>query len=31
MRYLTRQGYLVEDDGIAYLADPGPETALWPL
>jgi hypothetical protein len=31
MRLLTRQGYLVEEEGMAYLADPGPETALGPL
>jgi Putative transposase. len=31
MRLLTRQGYLIEEQGMAYLADPDPETALAPL
>ena len=28
MKFLTRKGYLIEEPGMAYLADPGPETAL---
>jgi hypothetical protein len=31
MKFLTRKGYLIEERGMAYLADPGPETALGPL
>ncbi len=31
MRLLTRQGYLVEEQGMTYLADPDPESALVPL
>jgi hypothetical protein len=31
MKFLTRKGYLIEEPGMAYLADPGPETALGPL
>ncbi len=31
MRLLTRQGYLVEEQGMTYLADPNPESALTPL
>ncbi|MCA1853530.1 MAG: transposase [Beggiatoa sp.] len=31
MRFLTRKGFLIEEQGMAYLADPGPETALAPL
>ena len=30
MKFLTRKGYLIEEPGMAYLADPGPETALGP-
>jgi len=28
---LTRQGYLIEEQGMTYLANPDPETALAPL
>jgi hypothetical protein len=31
MRLLTRQGYLVEEQGMTYLVDPDPESALIPL
>jgi hypothetical protein len=31
MRLLTRLGYLVEDEGITYLADPDADNALGPL
>jgi hypothetical protein len=31
MRLLTRQGYLIEEQGITYLADTDPESALAPL
>ncbi|MGH8591559.1 MAG: hypothetical protein ACREXX_20270 [Gammaproteobacteria bacterium] len=31
MKLLTRKGYLIEQGGMTYLADPGPETALGPL
>jgi hypothetical protein len=31
MRLLTRQGYLIEEQGMTYLADPDPESALAPL
>jgi hypothetical protein len=31
MRLLTRQGYLVAEQGITYLADTDPESALAPL
>ena len=31
MRLLTRQGYLVEEQGMIYLADPDPESALGTL
>ena len=31
MRLLTRQGYLVEEQGMTYLADPDPDSALTPL
>ena len=31
MKFLTRRGYLIEEPGMSYLADPGPETALGPL
>ena len=31
MRLLTRQGYLIEEEALTYLADPGPESALAPL
>ena len=31
MKFLTRKGSLIEEQGMAYLADPGPETALAPL
>ena len=31
MRLLTRQGYVIEERGMTYLADPDPENALAPL
>jgi Putative transposase len=31
MRLLTRQGYLVEEEGMTYLAEADPESALVPL
>ena len=31
MRLLTRKGYLVEEQGMIYLANPDPESALAPL
>ena len=31
MRLLTRQGYLVEEQGMTYLGDTDPEAALAPL
>jgi hypothetical protein len=31
MKFLTRRGYLIEEPGMAYVADLGPETALGPL
>ncbi|MBA2594621.1 MAG: transposase [Gammaproteobacteria bacterium] len=31
MKFLTRKGYLIEEQGMTYLADPAPETALGPL
>ena len=31
MRLLTRQGYVVEEQGMTYLANPDPETAMTPL
>ncbi|MGH8612657.1 MAG: hypothetical protein ACREYF_11655 [Gammaproteobacteria bacterium] len=31
MRLLTRKGYLVEEQGMMYLADRDPESALTPL
>ena len=31
VRLLTRKGYLVEEQGMTYVADPDPESALTPL
>jgi hypothetical protein len=31
MRLLTRKGYLIEEQGVTYLADTDPETPLGPL
>ena len=31
MRLLTRKGYLIEEQGMTYLADTDPDTALGPL
>ncbi|MBA2593546.1 MAG: transposase [Gammaproteobacteria bacterium] len=31
MKFLTRKGFLIEEQGMTHLADPGPETALAPL
>ena len=31
MRLLTRLGYLVEEQGMTYLADPDPDNTLGPL
>jgi hypothetical protein len=31
MRLLTREGYLVEEQGMRYLADRDPESVLTPL
>ncbi|MFH0343834.1 MAG: hypothetical protein ACHBNF_17325 [Chromatiales bacterium] len=31
MKLLTRQGYLIEEQGMTYLADSDPETPLGPL
>jgi hypothetical protein len=31
MKFLTRKGFLIEEQGMTYLADSGPETALAPL
>jgi hypothetical protein len=31
MRLLTRKGYLIEEQGMTYLADTDPEAALAPL
>jgi hypothetical protein len=31
MKFLTRKGYLIEEPGITYLGDTGPEAALGPL
>ena len=31
MRLLMRKGYLVEEQGMIYLANPDPESALAPL
>jgi Putative transposase len=31
MKFLTRKGYLIEEQGMTYLGDTGPETALGPL
>jgi hypothetical protein len=30
MKFLTRKGYLIEEQGMTYLGDTGPETALGP-
>jgi len=31
MKLLTRKGYLIEEQGMTYLAEADPETALAPL
>jgi hypothetical protein len=31
MKFLTRKGYLIEEQGVTYLADTDPETPLGPL
>ena len=31
MRLLTRKGFLIEEQGMSYLADTDPDTALGPL
>ena len=31
MRLLTREGYLIEEQGMTYLADTDPDLALGPL
>jgi hypothetical protein len=31
MKLLTRKGYLIEEQGVTYLADTDPDTALGPL
>ncbi len=31
MRFLTRKGYLIEEQGMTYLTDTDPDTALGPL
>ena len=31
MKFLTRKGFLIEEQGMSYLADTDPDTPLWPL
>ena len=31
MKLLTRKGFLIEEQGMSYLADTDPDTALGPL
>jgi hypothetical protein len=31
MKFLTRKGFLIEEQGMSYLADTDPDTALGPL
>jgi hypothetical protein len=31
MRFLTRKGFLIEEQSMTYLADTDPDTALGPL
>jgi hypothetical protein len=31
MRFLTRKGFLIEEQGMTYLADTDPDTPLGPL
>jgi len=31
MQFLTRKGFLIEDQGVRYLADTDPDLALAPL